>query len=91
MDTIQPKPKVVNLGKLQSMTDAELEERIKRSPDKVSAKRERYQRQHSLNMARLAAYENYRRLDFEAAKKILVERKSKAGLPLGNQASGKVA
>ena len=90
MDNIQPKPKSVNLEKLKGLTDAELEERIKRAPDKISAKRERYMQQHALNMARLAAYETYRKADAEAARKILTERKAKANLPTGNQ-TGKVA
>ena len=90
MDNILPKPKVVNLGKLQTMTDAEIEERIKKAPEKIAVKRERYQRQHALNMARLAAYENYRKADAEACKKILAERKAKASLPAGNS-PGKVA
>lgn len=90
MDNIQPKPKSVNLEKLKGLTEAELEERIKRAPEKISSKRERYMQQHALNMARLAAYETYRKADLEACKKLLAERKAKANLPTGNQA-GKVA
>lgn len=90
MDNILPKPKQVNHSKLQALTESELEERIKKAPEKVNSKREKYNQQHALNMARLAAYESYKKADAEACKKILSERKAKTNLPAGNQ-SGKVA
>lgn len=90
MDKILPKPKQVNISKLQTLTDIELDERIKKAPEKINAKREKYKQQHALNMARLAAYESYRKADAEACKKILSERKTKNALPLGNQ-PGKIA
>lgn len=83
MDKIVPKPKSVNLEKLNNLTDAELNERITKSPEKVNHKRERYLAQHALNMARLTAYESYRKADSEACRKILTERKAKSELPKG--------
>lgn len=84
MDNIVPKPKTVNLDKLNSLSDAQLTERISKSSEKVTQKRQRYEAQHKLNMARLSAYESYRKADSEACKKILTERKSKSSLPPGN-------
>lgn len=90
MEKILPKPKQVNLSKLHALTDTELDERIKKAPEKINSKREKYNQQHALNMARLAAYESYRKADADACKKILNERKAKNNLPLGNQ-PGKIA
>lgn len=92
MDNIVPKPKSVNIEKLNLLTESELNERISKSQEKVTQKRERFQAQHALNMARLSAYETYRKADAEACKKILTDRKAKAALPSGNpQAVGKTA
>jgi hypothetical protein len=84
MDNIVPKPKTVNLEKLNALSEAQLTERISKSAEKVAQKRQRYEAQHKLNMARLAAYETYRKADSEACKKILAERKTKSSLPPGN-------
>lgn len=92
MDKIIPKPKTVNIEKLNLLSESEINERISKSQDKVTQKRERYLAQHALNMARLSAYEAYRKADAEVCKKILTERKTKAALPTGNpQAVGKTA
>lgn len=88
MSIIQPKPKTVNLAKLQGLSDIELEERINKAPEKVAKKKERYEVQHKLNMARLSAYQTYREQDAEACRKILQQRKQKQSLPSGN---GRVA
>ena len=83
MDKIVPKPKLVNTERLNLLSDIELNERISKSQSKVTKKRDRYQAQHALNMARLSAYEAYRKADVEACKKILNDRKTKAELPKG--------
>ena len=90
MDKILPKPKTINLEKLNTLSDSELSERITKSPEKVNQKRERYTAQHSLNMARLSAYESYRKADSEACKKILSERKAKLDLPKGGNSQAVV-
>ena len=92
MDKIVPKPKTVNLEKLSTLSDSELSERILKCADKITKKRDRYQAQHALNLARLAAYESYKKADSDACKKLLSDRKAKGALPTGNpQAVGKTA
>lgn len=88
----QQKPRSVDLGRLQQMSDTQLQERITKSPQKVQKKKDQIEGKIKELQQQLTEYVKYRAEDVAACKKTLEERKSKKeSLPAGGSNSVKKA
>ncbi|MBI2521552.1 MAG: hypothetical protein HYV97_14135 [Bdellovibrio sp.] len=67
-------PKTVNLTKLKSLNNQQLEERIKEIPIKIKNKQDYYSKMHQTNLERLKIYVAYKREEEAACKKMLADR-----------------